>query len=535
VRLTLKQLASDESGVLRREELEALVAVDVPPAEWPAGELRDRVRGIAGKQPLEPFLGLAQERLTRRVLDGDREVAELSLDHVMLDGSVGDAWYELELELRGDGDEVDLDRLIAALSDVVPLAPEPRSKFARALEAAAPMGGGRACHMGSLLAGGARPARAGGAQIRHPARRALALLALDEGLTQLEAGRRAGLSDRRVRYWLARYRSEGVAIYGLSTPDVDLSRAIREARAARPMRRRRAVLQPSRRRTRSGPGSSPKTLRVGQPMRRCPRRGRCCWWRTRRSPCGRRAGTAGAHAAGRTAGTAGAGQEASGHRRRRHDDGRGGQHLRFHLEKMLEHEEGTRRDEDIEELHDMRVSTRRMRMALRVFADYLDRDTMRPVLKGLRRTGATLGAVRDLDVFHAKTQHYLASLPPELGDELDGLMKAWKSERERQVENLVAYLDGDRYRRFVETTMELLDASTDKLAPQTTGGPRPQRVSQVLPGILYRTWGRCGRSKARSEAWRRRSSRFTRFARPARVCGTRSSSSRECSARAPSR
>ena len=44
------------AGVLRREELEALVAADVPPAEWPEGELRERVEQLTGGEPLEPML-----------------------------------------------------------------------------------------------------------------------------------------------------------------------------------------------------------------------------------------------------------------------------------------------------------------------------------------------------------------------------------------------------------------------------------------------------------------------------------------------
>ena len=36
---------SDDGGVLRREELEMLVAADVPVDEWPAGDLRDARRG----------------------------------------------------------------------------------------------------------------------------------------------------------------------------------------------------------------------------------------------------------------------------------------------------------------------------------------------------------------------------------------------------------------------------------------------------------------------------------------------------------
>ena len=160
--------------------------------------------------------------------------------------------------------------------------------------------------------------------------------------------------------------------------------------------------------------------------------------------------------------------------------------LKFHLAKMLEHEEGTRLGEDPEELHDMRVSTRRMRMALRVFADYLDADVMRPVLKGLRRTGRTLGAVRDLDVFNEKTQVYLDGLPDERAGDLDGLLEAWKAERDKQRGHLVAYLDGKRYRRFVAATTELLDGPVEALAPQNIVTPRPQRVAQVLPGVLYK-------------------------------------------------
>ena len=60
-------------------------------------------------------------------------------------------------------------------------------------------------------------------------------------------------------------------------------------------------------------------------------------------------------------------------------------------------EAGVRSGEEIEYVHDMRVATRRMRAAFQVFGDYLEMDKMRPFLKGMRRTGRALGAVRDLD------------------------------------------------------------------------------------------------------------------------------------------
>jgi len=43
--------------------------------------------------------------------------------------------------------------------------------------------------------------------------RAQALLALDEGATQVGAGERAGLTHGQVRYWLGRYRKDGLSIF----------------------------------------------------------------------------------------------------------------------------------------------------------------------------------------------------------------------------------------------------------------------------------------------------------------------------------
>ncbi len=404
VRLTLKQLVAPSDGVLRREEIEALVAADVPVAEWPAGALRERVEQLTGDEPLEALLTLSQVRVARVVRRGRKEIAELSLDRVTASAPDGDrGWLEAEVEARGRGGDDDVAALAAALRDEWGLVPEGRAKFTRALELAGDEDDGalmsaaeRAVHEAHASGEGAR------------ARRAQALLALDRGLSQVEAGRVAGLSDRRVRYWLARYRVEGTGIYDDEAVDPGTG-----ATAAAPKKR---------------PDILPSDTMT--------------------------------EAAAKT--------------------------LKFHLAKMLEHEEGTRLGEDPEELHDMRVSTRRMRMALRVFADYLDPDVLRPVLKGLRRTGRTLGAVRDLDVFDEKTQVYLDGLPDEHAGDLDGLLEAWKAERDKQREHLVAYLDGKRYRRFVERTQELLDGPAEALAPRNIVTPRPQRVAQVLPGVLYK-------------------------------------------------
>ncbi len=160
----------------------------------------------------------------------------------------------------------------------------------------------------------------------------------------------------------------------------------------------------------------------------------------------------------------------------------------FHFQRMVYHEPGTRLGEDIEELHDMRVATRRMRAALRVFGDHLDLERMRPFIKGLRRTGRVLGAVRDLDVFWEKTQRYLDTLPPARQGELDPLRAVWETERERARERMLVYLDSDRYARFKEQFGEFLRTPGTGALPATSarGEPLPHRLRHVVPVAVYR-------------------------------------------------
>ncbi len=163
--------------------------------------------------------------------------------------------------------------------------------------------------------------------------------------------------------------------------------------------------------------------------------------------------------------------------------------LLFHFQRMAEHEAGTRAGQDIEELHTMRVATRRMRAALHVFDGYLDADAIKPFAKLLRRTGRTLGAVRDLDVFRFKAQHYLDQLAAERQTELEPLLAAWQTEHAAAREELLAYLDSEPYQRFKEQFGEFLQtpgAGAPVFSREET--PAPYRVQHVLPAILFEGW-----------------------------------------------
>jgi CHAD domain-containing protein len=71
--------------------------------------------------------------------------------------------------------------------------------------------------------------------------------------------------------------------------------------------------------------------------------------------------------------------------------------LRRYFRDFLAHEPGTRLGEDPEELHDMRVATRKLRAVMGLFRDVLS-PRFTTLREELRWFGQTLGDVRDLDV-----------------------------------------------------------------------------------------------------------------------------------------
>ena len=155
--------------------------------------------------------------------------------------------------------------------------------------------------------------------------------------------------------------------------------------------------------------------------------------------------------------------------------------LQLHFWRMLDHEPGTRLGEDIEELHDMRVATRRMRAALEIFDPYFKTSAMAPFRKGLRRTGRALGPVRDLDVLKEKARAYLATLTPEQPGGLDPLLAAWRDQRAAAREAMLSYLDGNGYARFVARFARFV-ATPGRGAAAVPGGM--PRVRDVIPELI---------------------------------------------------
>jgi CHAD domain-containing protein len=158
--------------------------------------------------------------------------------------------------------------------------------------------------------------------------------------------------------------------------------------------------------------------------------------------------------------------------------------LRFHFAEMLRHEQGTRIGEDVEELHDMRVATRRMRVAFDVFNGVFERKLQKRLLKQLRSVGRSLGRVRDLDVFIEKGKAYLGSLPPERQSGLGPLFEAWEEQRTQARDRLIKFLDGPDYQQFLFAFHEFVSTPGMGVKADEVQGVR-YLVRHAAPILIY--------------------------------------------------
>jgi triphosphatase len=122
--------------------------------------------------------------------------------------------------------------------------------------------------------------------------------------------------------------------------------------------------------------------------------------------------------------------------------------LRQHFAAFLRHEGGTRLGEDPEQLHDMRVATRRLRAAIALFGNALPVriDRLRDELGWV---ASALGAVRDLDVQLAQLEAWEAADEGLDREALGTLAQTLSARRALARANLLQALGSPRYDRLV--------------------------------------------------------------------------------------
>lgn len=119
---------------------------------------------------------------------------------------------------------------------------------------------------------------------------------------------------------------------------------------------------------------------------------------------------------------------------------------------MMSYRDGTLRGEDVEQLHAMRVSSRRLRAAMDAFADAFPRKSFRRHLAVVKEVTDTLGAARDMDVAIAHLRALERTLHPDDRPGVEGLIavhRATRAGEDARIATLFARLDAESYdRRF---------------------------------------------------------------------------------------
>lgn len=150
--------------------------------------------------------------------------------------------------------------------------------------------------------------------------------------------------------------------------------------------------------------------------------------------------------------------------------------LDLRLRALLRHDPGTRSGEDIEDLHQMRVSVRRMRAALKAARPLLDATWADGLRAELGWLGRALGPVRDLDVMLLRLRAEVAMLPGAEQDAGQVLVDALAAERVVARSEMLAALDAPRYPALVE---RIADAVRLPLPTPTATQAQPELVDLI--------------------------------------------------------
>jgi triphosphatase len=167
--------------------------------------------------------------------------------------------------------------------------------------------------------------------------------------------------------------------------------------------------------------------------------------------------------------------------------------LRTQFAEMQNHEPGTRLGEDPEELHDMRVPTRRMRAAMKVFEEALP-ERASWLRDELRWVAHALGDVRDLDVQIERFQAWQEEADEECSGFLDRILTITHKRRAEARKNMLETLDSVRYERLLSSFAEMLRLGpAAELKPAQTNGKDQagEPITAAGPALIsdrYRKW-----------------------------------------------
>jgi CHAD domain-containing protein len=158
--------------------------------------------------------------------------------------------------------------------------------------------------------------------------------------------------------------------------------------------------------------------------------------------------------------------------------------LRMHLLRMLEAEDGSR-DGEVESVHKMRVATRRMRAAWRVFNGAYRNKTQKRYVAELREVAQTLGAVRDMDVQLQRLAEYSKGRTEATLAGLSPLVEEWQRRRDLARDILLELFASADYDHFVTDYLDFVETPEAGAATDSPG-----LVRDAAAGRIWRAYER---------------------------------------------
>ncbi|MCC6801686.1 MAG: CHAD domain-containing protein [Anaerolineae bacterium] len=151
--------------------------------------------------------------------------------------------------------------------------------------------------------------------------------------------------------------------------------------------------------------------------------------------------------------------------------------------KMLHHEPGSRAGEDPEEVHDMRVATRRMRSTFRLLSAYYKPKAIRDYLAEMRKVAQALGTVRDLDVMIGNLRAFQEGF--EGRDDLEPVIEQFDQRRTKARKELLRVLDKGDYDSFIRDFSDFVTKPGRGALSIDTSDVHPYQVRHLLPGLIF--------------------------------------------------
>ncbi|MGB7620795.1 MAG: CHAD domain-containing protein [Terriglobia bacterium] len=142
--------------------------------------------------------------------------------------------------------------------------------------------------------------------------------------------------------------------------------------------------------------------------------------------------------------------------------------IQTRLDDLLKYEKRMHGGTDIEALHDMRVASRRLREALRIYAELFSQKRLKQGMRAVRRVTRALGLVREVDVNVEQLEAWRDELGEAYAIPLEYSLAMEQSRQRRLRKKMFARLD--------ELDMDELEADISKLLQH------PHRDAQTTEG-----------------------------------------------------